>query len=261
MIFFIIPAYNEEENIGPLLSGLSLKMKDLKISYHVILVNDGSTDATYEEAARFRDRISLEIISHLTNKGVGEVFRAGFSRALELASDDDIIITKEADNTSDLNILASMLKKVEEGYDLVLASCYAKGGGIMGTTIDRIILSFCANFILRTLFSIKNVRTYSSFYRAYRAGMLKKANFAYSNRLIEDSGFTCMVELLVRLKRLHIRVAEVPMVLRCDFRKGSSKMKKMETMKGYFSLIGKEIACDRHRINGIVKRYENYVEK
>lgn len=261
MIFFIIPAYNEEENIESLLSGLASKMKDLKIAYHVILVNDGSTDATYENAATFRGSISLDIISHLTNKGVGEVFRTGFSRALELASDDDIIVTKEADNTSDLNILSAMLKKLEEGYDLVLASCYAKGGGIIGTTIDRVILSFCANFILRTLFSIKNVRTYSSFYRAYKAGMLKKANFAYADRLIEDSGFTCMVELLVRLKRLGIKITEVPMILRCDFRKGLSKMKKMETMKGYFSLISKEIACDSNRINGIVKRYENYVKK
>lgn len=261
MILFIIPAYNEEENIKPLLSGLASKMKELKTAYHVILVNDGSTDTTYENAAKFKGEISLEIISHSTNRGVGEVFRTGFSRALELANDEDIIITKEADNTSDLNILPSMLKKIEGGYDVVLASCYAKGGGIVGTTIDRVILSFCANFILRSLFSIKDVRTYSSFYRAYRAGTLKGANFAYEDRLIEGAGFICMVELLIKLKRLRIKITEIPMILRCDFRKGVSKMKKIETMKDYLFLMTKEVLCGRRKINGIVKRYEDYAKK
>lgn len=240
MIIFIIPAYNEKENIGLLLSNINTKMKELNSSYYVILINDGSTDSTKEEALKFRDRIPLEIIDHNTNKGVGQVFRAGFSRALELAKETDIIVTKEADNTSDLNILDSMLEEINSGYDLVLASCYASGGNIVGTTFSRIILSLAANLIIKLFFSIKGVHTYSSFYRAYKASVLKKAFFVYGNRLIEENGFACMVEMLIKLSRLPIYITEVPIVLRCDIRKGKSKMNKSETILGYFRLIKKE---------------------
>ena len=257
MVIFIIPARNEEENISQLFSNLMAKTGKLGIDYRIILISDGSTDSTLKIAQGFKDKIPLEIIDFPIGKGVGEVFKVGFSRALKIAGDDDIIVTKEADNTSDLDILETMLKEVKNGNDLVLASCYAPGGKVVGTTLDRVILSSAANLLLKLFFPIKGVNTYSSFYRAYRAGMLKKAFYAYDNRLIEYKGFICMVELLINLNRLPIRIKEVPMILRCDFRKGKSKMNKSKTLLSYFSLIGKEIAHSKGRLNNIIKRYEN----
>ncbi len=257
MVIFIIPARNEEENIGSLFQNLRSKTGELGIEHRIILVNDGSTDSTKKLAEGFKGIMPLEIIDFPEGKGVGEVFKAGFSRALQIAGDGDIIVTKEADNTSNLDILKEMLKEVNNGNELVLASCYAPGGKITGTTIDRIILSSVANLLLKIFFPIKGVYTYSSFYRAYKAGMLKKAFYAYDNRLIEYKGFTCMVEMLIKLSRLPIRIKEVPMVLRCDLRKGKSKMNKTKTLLSYFSLIGKEVAAGRSRISGIIKRYES----
>ena len=257
MVIFVIPARNEEENIALLLSNLKSKTEELGIEYRIILVNDGSTDSTVKIAQEFKNRMPLEIIDFPVNKGIGEVFKAGFSRALEAAKENDIIVTKESDNTSDLDILASMLKGINDGNELVLASCYAPGGKITGTTLDRVILSSTANLLLKLFFPISGVNTYSSFYRAYKAGMLKKAFYAYDNRLIEYKGFSCMVELLMKLSRLPIRIKEVPMVLRCDFRKGRSKMNRTKTLLSYFSLMGKEITRNRSRVNDIVKRYKD----
>lgn len=256
---FIIPAYNEEENIEHVFSNIDSKMRELGIGFHIILVNDGSTDSTKANALKFQDKLSMEIIDHEVNKGVGTVFRSGFKRALEIARGTDIIVTKEADNTSNLDILPDMLNKIESGDDLVLASCYASGGRIIGTTVDRLFLSSIANSILRVIFSIKGVNTYSSFYRVYRAQMLKRASFAYKDRLIEDDGFTCMVELLIKLNRLPIRITEVPMILRCNFRKGSSKMKKMKTIISYFGLIRKEISYSKSQVHQILKKYESFI--
>ncbi len=53
----ILPVYNEEENIELLLSNIESKMKELNAAYHVILVNDGSTDSTKERALKFKNRI------------------------------------------------------------------------------------------------------------------------------------------------------------------------------------------------------------
>jgi dolichol-phosphate mannosyltransferase len=257
MIIFVIPARNEEENIALLLSNLKSKAGELGAEYRIILVNDGSTDSTKKLAEGFKSAMPLEIIDLPGGEGVGEVFKAGFSRALQIAKDSDTIITKEADNTSDLDILDEMLKEIGNGNDLVLASCYAPGGKIIGTTLDRVILSSGANLLLKMFFPIRGVCTYSSFYRAYKAGMLKKAFYAYDNRLIEYKGFTCMVELLIKLSRLPISIKEVPMVLRCDLRKGRSKMNKGKTLLSYFSLIGKEAVTGKGRINGAIKRYKN----
>ncbi|GAG29783.1 unnamed protein product, partial [marine sediment metagenome] len=69
MIIFIIPAFNEEENVELLLSNIDSKMGELNATYHVILINDGSTDSTKERALKFQNRIPLEIIDHDTNKG------------------------------------------------------------------------------------------------------------------------------------------------------------------------------------------------
>lgn len=255
MIIFIIPAYNEEKNIADLLSNLGNKMKELKHEYRVILVNDGSTDGTNDEALKFIKKISLDIVDHETNKGVGQVFRSGFSRAMEIAKDNDIIVTKEADNTSDLQILDTMLQKINGGHDLVLASCYAKEGKITGTTKMRFFLSYSANLLVRVLFFIKETRTCSSFYRVYRAGILRKALLAYDGRLIEDDEFSCMVEILIKLNRLGIKIAEVPMILKCDMRKGVSKMNKRKNIISYFCLIIKELLRSRKYVHGIVKKF------
>ena len=64
-----------------------------------------------------------------------ETFKVGFKTALKIADDNDIIITKEADNTSDLNILDAMIKKIKKGNDIVLASCYAKNGRVENASL------------------------------------------------------------------------------------------------------------------------------
>ena len=226
-------------------------MAELKIPYKLIIVNDGSSDNTKEIIKSYENKFPIELLNHTTNKNVGQVFRTAFHYILERAKPGDVIVTKEADNTSDLSILPEMLRKIKEGNDIVLASCYAKGGGIKVTTLIRVFLSSVANFILRTIFPIKGVRTYSSFYRAYNAEVMKKAFKAYDNHLIDEAGFVCMVEMLVKLSRLPVKITEVPMILWCDFRKGKSKMNKPQTIFAYFGLITKEF---KNR-NKVVQKY------
>ncbi len=241
MIFFIIPAYNEEENIDTLFNSIGKKMAELGRDYRIIIVDDGSTDGTVKKAEFLKGVFPVTILRHKRNMNVGQVFRTGFKDVLTYAKPDDIIVTKESDNTGDVNILPSLLDKIGAGYDMALASCYAKGGGIVGTTIDRVILSSTANAILRTIFPIRGVRTYSSFYRVYNTASLRKAFDAYGGRLIEEDGFISMVEMLIKMSKLGMKIAEVPMVLRCDLRQGKSKMNKTKTMLAYLGLIIKGI--------------------
>lgn len=240
MIIFIIPAYNEEKNIRDLLKRTETKMFERGFDYKIIVVNDGSIDKTASIVNSLKDKIPLELYNQYPNRGVGEAFRQGFRIAINSASDNDIIITKEADNTSNLEIITEMIDKIRNGYDMVLASCYSKGGGIRETTFYRRITSWGANMLLRLFFPI-GVRTYSSFYRAYNSKSLKMAFHQYGNKLIEENGFECMVELLIKLKKLGgFKVSEVPMVLDGNMRKGKSKMMVFKTTLGFIRVIYKQ---------------------
>jgi dolichol-phosphate mannosyltransferase len=236
LLIIVIPAYNEEQNIGTLLENI-LHLGYKSGEYSVLVVNDGSQDNTVGIVESYKDKMPVSIVSHQINQGVGAVFRTGFSTALEMAKPDDVIVTMEADNTSDLAILPKMVAGVKRGNDLMLASCYARGGKVEGTNFWRRLLSWGANFILVLFFPIRGVKTYSSFYRAYNAESLRRAFQVYDGNLIEQPGFVCMVELLIKMHRLGVRISEIPMILRINMRKDSSKMRVIKTIQGYINFI------------------------
>ena len=171
-----------------------------------------------------------------SNHGPGFSFNRGFEWILENATNHDAkIVTIEADNTSDLAILPNMLGISDLGYDLVLASVYAQGGGFDKTSFLRKLLSSIANLFLRFAFDIK-VQTLSSFYRVYDLALLRTIKSKYSI-VIEDSGFLCMIEILLKAIYVDAKIMEVPMVLYSERRKGKSKMKLFKTSWSYIKFL------------------------
>lgn len=245
MVYFIIPAYNEERNLSLLVRNTQAAMEEIGSPYFIYIVNDGSTDNTSGLCGEFSASVPLREIRMETNSGVDRAFDRGFKEVFKLVKTGDIIITKEADNTSDPDILRKMIELVHAGHDIVLASCFAKEGGVENSSIDRHILSFGANSLLKLFFPIRGISTYSSFYRAYDAKRLKMAFDAYDGRIFEEKGFVCMVEMLVKLSRLPLKIGEVPMVLKCDKREGASKMRRRRTMLSYLIFIKKQFLRNR----------------
>jgi dolichol-phosphate mannosyltransferase len=255
LIYIIVPGYNEARNLPLLAKKTKAAMQALNRLYTLYVINDGSSDDTVSLCTKFAKEMPLRIISFPTNRGVDEAFRAGFREVLALVKEGDIIVTKEADNTSDTDILKHMVESVESGFDIVLASCFAKEGKVEGSSWDRHLLSFCANTLLKTFFPIKGVNTYSSFYRAYNAMTLRRAFNAYDGHMLQERGFVCMVEMVVKLARLGLRIGEVPMILRCDKREGISKMRRRKTILGYFKFIRKQMFRSRRKEAGIRKKF------
>lgn len=240
MIIFLLPVYNEEKNIIRLLNDISRYSADRKWDHQIFISDDGSVDSTVSLAESVKGKMPITIVSSLVNKGPGGAFDAGFTEILKGASDDDIIVTMEADNTSDLETLAMMVSEMEQGADLVLASCYGKGGRVTKISFLRRILSKGANVLVKVVFKEKGVNTFSSFYRCHKAGVLKKAYSQYGNKFIEEKGFTCAVDMFLKLSRLNIRIVEVPSTLNCNLRVGRSKMKMLKTTLAYLRLFARE---------------------
>src|SRR6476661_7902741 len=103
MIRFVIPAYNEAENIPRLMADLVPRAREL--GARVIFVDDGSTDGTSEAIMANRQDLHLAIVRHRVNRGLGTAINSGIRAALGEADDDDAIVTLESDNTSDLDDL------------------------------------------------------------------------------------------------------------------------------------------------------------
>jgi dolichol-phosphate mannosyltransferase len=143
----------------------------------------------------------------------------------------------DADNTHSPALIPVMLENIKNGKDVVIASRYEEGGEEIGLSYSRRLFSAGASFLLKLFFAIPGVKDYTCGYRAYSGRVIKKAFDVYGGSFIEESGFTCMAEVIIKLNLLGCEISEVPLVLRYDLKKGRSKMKVLKTIRRYFILI------------------------
>lgn len=232
MIWFVIPTYNESENIETLVRRLSPVASEL--GARIVFVDDGSSDDTVAQIRHHAAGLDCEIVRNLRNGGVGVALNSGIRHVLDTAADDDALVTLEADNTSDLNDLPKMLGLYEEGYDIVLASVYAPGGRLLGVSRLRMLMSRAVSDTFRVLGGLRQIRTLSSLYRVYRVGPLRRGAQAYGWLLVREPGFAASVELLLKLYHAGATIAEVPTVNDWTQRKGKSKLRLWPTVTAYF---------------------------
>jgi dolichol-phosphate mannosyltransferase len=235
VIRFVIPAYNEAENIPNLLADLAPRVRDL--GARVIFVDDGSSDGTSEVIEAHSDGLPIAVVRHTVNRGLGTAINSGLRAALGESHDDDAIVTLEADNTSDLNDLPRMLESFAAGSDVVLASVYAPGGRILGVAPWRLAASRAVSNVFRYTGGLQQIHTLSSLYRVYRAGTLRRAAETYGYLLVREPGFAANVELLLKLYNAGANVTEVPTVNDWSRRLGVSKMSLRPTVLAYGRLM------------------------
>ena len=224
MVILALPAYNEERTLPPLFDAIEFMMAENRIEYRVVVVNDGSRDGTAAAVDRVAARIPVERVDHPENRGLGATIRTGLMYALAKADDRDIIVTMDSDNTHTPGLIARMVRGIREGNDVVIASRFQPGARIKGVPLHRRLLSRGASVLFRVVFPTPNVRDFTSGFRAYRAGVLRQAFETYGEQFVAESGFSCMVDILLKLRRLDAIMSEVPMILRYDLKFGVSKM-------------------------------------
>ncbi len=111
----VIPLYNEEENVELLYEQLKATLNELGREYEIIIVDDGSTDRSFDVLKRLHeDDKRLKVIRFRRNFGQTAAFAAGFDR-----SQGQVVITLDADLQNDPADIPLLLEKIEEGYDVV----------------------------------------------------------------------------------------------------------------------------------------------
>jgi dolichol-phosphate mannosyltransferase len=177
-------------------------------------------------------------VQHERNRGLAEAINTGLAHAAEQAEARDIILTMDADNSHTPGLIASMVRKIHEGHDVVIASRYQPGARVVGLTLHRRLLSRVASLLFQAVLPIPNVRDYTCGFRAYRASLIQRVRQDDPN-FISEQGFTVMVDILLKLRtqQPEVLMAEVPLLLRYDLKKGASKMNVGRTSRQTLALI------------------------
>ncbi len=133
-ISIVVPMYNEEDNISELYDRLNTVMKKLShLQYEYIFVNDGSFDHTYENLVSIADKDENIIVVNFTrNFGHEAATTAGI-----INSNGDAVIIIDADLQDPPELIMDMIKKWEEGYEII----YAKRKSRKGETFLKKITS------------------------------------------------------------------------------------------------------------------------
>ena len=203
----------------------------------MIVVDDGSRDATALVASKATFVMPIELVEHRVNRGLAAALRTGLTAALDRCGPDDVIVTMDADNTHPPQLIPGMMAKIAQGFDVVIASRFQPGAKVHGVPRSRQLYSVGARFLFQAMFPIRGVRDYTCGYRAYRATALRQAVQMYGDQLISETGFSCMADLLLKLQRLPLRMAEVPLELHYERRGTGSKMHVARTIRETMSLL------------------------
>jgi dolichol-phosphate mannosyltransferase len=228
-ITVMLPAYDEEKDLPRLLDRIAEALGALD-DWRVLVVDDGSTDATARIALDAAARMPVTLIRHPRNLGLGAAIRTGLRAACDR---DGVVVTLDADNSQDPLLIPRMVATIDAGYDVVVASRFLPGSAEVGVPPHRRLLSHVSSGAIRVLVRYPGVRDYTCGFRAYRAATLRRLVNAYGDGFLRENGFACMLELLLNLRRIDARVAEVPLVLRYDLKAGPSKMRVLRTMVRY----------------------------
>ena len=233
---YIVPTYNERENIEALVEQLLA----LPIQLNVIIVDDNSPDGT----GAIADRLSAEsdarvgVVHRAGKLGLGTAYLAGFRRALTDGA--ELIGTMDADFSHNPRYVPAMVGKISQGYDVVIGSRYVRGGGTSGCTFGRKLLSWGANAFARTMLGLRAHDTTAGF-RCYRREVLEELDLDE----IKASGYSFLIEMLYRVQRRGWRVGEIPIIFE-NRRLGASKVSKAEIAKA----LGTVLRLTRARISG-----------
>lgn len=158
-VSIVVPVHNEDENILELSERIYKTLNERNISFEVIFVDDGSTDATFEKIEEGRRKFgeAFRGIGFNRNFGKSYAYSAGFEEA-----SGNVVVTLDGDLQDDPAEIPKLLDKIDEGFDLVTGWKY-KGKG----PVSKSAPSFIFNAFMRYFMKMK-IHDFNCPLKAYR---------------------------------------------------------------------------------------------
>jgi dolichol-phosphate mannosyltransferase len=203
-IAVVLPAYNEAGNITPLVTALARVAQAASLSLRIIVVDDGSVDATRAEAEGLRATVAgLKVVAHPANLGLARAVRTGIDEACHEGCDAAVFM--DGDLSHDPSELPRLVAALESGADVVLGSRFVPGGRMVGVPLWRAAISRAGNLFGRFMLAVP-VTDLTTGYRAMRRRVLEAITLG-------EDGFTIQLESVVKAAAAGFQIVEVPITL------------------------------------------------
>ncbi|HZQ52082.1 MAG TPA: glycosyltransferase family 2 protein [Bryobacteraceae bacterium] len=221
LLSVVIPALNEEGCISSTVEHLYVELRLHNVPHEIVVVDDGSTDATWEKLIETRERVPT--LRPVKNPGPH-----GFGRAIICGLDNingDAAVLMMADESDDCRDVVRYWRLLNEGWDAVFGSRFIKGGGVIDYPWLKLKVNRLANFFIRLMFGTRLNDTTNAF-KAYRRTVIEGC------RPLLSPHFNLTVELPLKTMVRGYSWTVIPITWR-NRRTGTPKLKIKEMGSRY----------------------------
>ena len=224
-ISIVVPAHNEEENLPSLIEDLIKLIDENKLNSEIVLVDDNSTDKTGNIIDSYASKFSnIKSIHRKTEeRGMGFALIEGTKKA-----NGEIIVWTMADRSDNLDTVPKLIKKINDGYDLVVASRYMEGGSRGDLSVDKAFFSSSYTKVTRLFFGIP-IHDITNAFRAFRKKIFESIR-------LESGDFAISPEFAIKAQLKGFKLGEVPTTY-YNRKLGRTKFKMFKMGIRYISLL------------------------
>ena len=167
----LIPLKNEEKSIKNLIQTLSPVLKLIKQKTIITLINDHSSDKTFEVLKKYQEKLSfLKVYNNEKPTGFGNAIRFGIEK-----NQEDAVIIFMGDCSDNPNDIMEYVKYLDKGYDCVFGSRFIEGSKLNDYPYFKLIFNRVANYFIKILFFIE-YNDITNAFKAYKKNTLESCN-------------------------------------------------------------------------------------
>ena len=205
MLSVVVPAYNEEQRLPRTIEQIERYLDDKKLEYELILVDDGSTDATrrlMDAAAKNHPSVRVEALPQ--NRGKGRALAVG----VEAARGDEILLT-DADLSTPIEELDKLQAALDKGAGVAIGSRALRSSRVeVSQPLYRVLMGKGFNLIVQAVL-LPGIWDTQCGFKLFRADVARNV-FSH----LSTDGFGYDPEVLYRARKQGVKIVEVPVVWR-----------------------------------------------
>ena len=222
MIYVCVPSYNEGPTVGLVLWKVRKVFQDFPREYHILVLDDGSTDGTADILEPYTNVLPLTVLRHESRKGYAATVGALLTAALERTDRPkrDTAVLLHADFAHGPEYLPEFIRRLDSGADMVVGEAELAGEPSRG----RRWLRRFAPMLLRRAVRVAGVEDTVSGFVAFRLMTLRNASRDPGGLTLAADAWAANAELIGRAARHARRVETVPILERHDRRQRESRV-------------------------------------
>lgn len=221
----LIPAYNEEENIGAAIAAMAGALRSEGIPFELVVVNDNSTDGTAARVEALQGEYpEIYLVHNLPPGGLGRAIRCGVHHFR-----GDVLAVVMADLSDHPKDVVRCYRVIEQGYDCVFGSRFVAGSRVSEYPPVKLMANRLGNFLIRTLF-FTNHNDLTNAFKVYRRHVIEAISPLHA------AHFNITIEMSLGALVRYYRIATIPI----DWSGrtwGQSKLKLQEMGRRYICTL------------------------